>query len=469
MGGELLEISEITMLAPYARLLIAEDGRTNFQELMVDAPASEADAELIDEVPVTTGSGRAPLTIALGRLGIEDGSSDFTDLSLPLPFATRIVGLNGELTTFVTSSAEPAQLSLEGQVAEYGLAQVSGSVHPRGPTQLMDIRLLFRNVAMPDLSPYTARFAGRTIDDGRLELDLRYSIEGGVLNGENDILIADLQLGERVEHPDAMDLPLDMAVALLTGPDGRIDIDLPVSGDLNDPQFRISGIILRAFGNLVTAMVTSPFRLLGRLVGIESENFDQVEFEPGQSELTPPEHEKLIKLAEALTLRPNLSLNVLGVAAVDADTAALKKARVDDQIDAGTEALSAEGETTLMVRRRQVLEPLYSSRLPDQSADLMQAEFMRAGDSSDAESPLVLDETAYLAALLEKLIGAEPVSESDLDELAASRASEVMLALTATGQVSPDRILTGPREAASLNDAGWIPMSLDLGRAAAGL
>ena len=449
-----LEISEVTLQAPYARLFIDAGGNTNFQALAVKSETEPA--------PEREDDGGASYTVSLGRLQIEDGTSDFTDLSLPLPFATNMSALNGELSALVTSSAEPAQLTLEGQIEEFGLAQIEGSIHPRGPSEFLDVEMLFRNVAMPNLSPYTARFAGRTIDDGSLELNLRYSIEAGGLTGENDIVISDLALGERVEHPDAMDLPLDLAVALLTGPDGRIDLDLPVRGDLNDPQFRISGIVMTAFGNLITGFVTSPFRLLARLIGVESEDFDRIEFEPGDADLTPPEREKLTQLAEALMLRPNLALIVPGVFSEEADTAALQTGRVDARIDAGIDALGAE--VALLERRRQVLESLYSQAMPGQTLEAVQAEFMQPQDSTIPESPLALDAAAYLAALRAQLVEAEPVGEADLDALANARAEAIREALTSDGGVVPGRITLGEHASASLNDAGWIPLRLDIGR-----
>ena len=459
-----LDVSDVALQAPYARLFIDADGNTNFQELAVvsespDEVSADGGAE---PKPGDDGDRDEAYTVSLGRLRIEDGTSDFTDLSLPLPFATNMSALEGELSALVTSSAEPAQLRLEGQIEEFGLARIQGRIHPRGPGEYLDVEMLFRNVEMPNLSPYTARFAGRTIEDGSLELNLRYSIEAGGLTGENAIVISDLALGERVEHPDAVDLPLDLAVALLTGPDGRIDLDLPVRGDLNDPQFRISGIVMRAFGNLITGLVTSPFRLLGRLIGVESEDFDRIEFEPGDADLTPPEREKLSQLAEALMQRPNLGLIVPGVFAAEADTAALQTSRVDARIDAGIDALGAE--VALLQRRRTVLESLYAQADSGQPLEPVQAEFMQPQDSSVPESPLVLDEAAYLAALRERLVAAEPVSEGDLDALAGARAESIRAALTSDGGIGPERIELGEHTSASLNDAGWIPLRLDVGR-----
>lgn len=272
-----LEISQIVATAPYVRFRINEDNSTNFQALLVernDRQPMETDAA------AEAAQGQATLKIIIGRIGIDGGSADFTDLTLPIPFSSQIRDLNGEITTLATDSEAPARVDLEGRVDEYGLARIRGSVTPFDPTQNTDMQLLFRNVELPDLSPYTVKFAGREIADGRLELDLRYQITAGQMEGSNKVILSDLELGRKVDQPDAMNLPLGLAIALLTGPDGKIDIDLPVSGDVNDPEFKIGGVVVKALFNLLTNIITSPFRLLASLVGIDSEDFDIIELQP---------------------------------------------------------------------------------------------------------------------------------------------------------------------------------------------
>jgi len=458
-------LSEIALHSPYARLLIERDNSTNFQALLVEdeaGDASDTESTAADEL-VAERDDTVPPELSIGRLTIDDGSSDFTDLSLPLPFATHVTGLTGALSTLVSTSSQPAELELEGQVEEYGLARVAGTISPRGPAEAMDMRVLFRNVAMPDLSPYTAEFAGRTMADGRLDLDLHYTIDGGTLTGQNDIVIADLRLGERVDSPDAMDLPLDLAVALLTGPDGRISIDLPVSGDLDDPQFGIGSVVMGALGNLITGLVTAPFRLLGRLIGVDSEDFDEIEFEPGNAELTPPERQKLAQLSEALTLRPALALVVAGAIAPDADAAALRVSRVAARLDAAAAAIASDA--SLIERRRQAIEADFTQRLPGSPLEPIRAEFVRPSDPNDPASAPVFDETAYLAALTSRLVESEPIVPADLETLAAARAGAIRDAVTADGSIELARVELGEAREVRLNDAGWIPLELDVSEA----
>jgi hypothetical protein len=311
---------------------------------------------------------------------------------------------------------------------------------------------------MPRLSPYTTKFAGRKIDAGRLALDLRYRLDGGRLAGENGVRIEKLKLGEKVDYPGAVDLPLGLAVALLTGPDGSIKLDMPVTGNVDDPQFSIGSVVMKTFANLIGKLAASPFNLLGRLVGMDSEELDRVEFRPGSAELAPPEQEKLSKLAEALIMRPNLAMDLRGVSDSEADSAALREARLAAEVEVELSQRPADDAAMLTERRRRVLEALAAERL---SVDLsvLREENRRPEDPAQADGRQVLDLPAYLAALEQLLEAAEVVSQEDLDNLAGERALAVQNALTGDAQIDPSRVKVLDPGAAKLID-GWIPMRM---------
>ena len=238
-----------------------------------------------DRRPDTAGTGRhrgAALRGRHRRVQVRGGTLDFADLSLALPFGARTDELGGELVGLSRSANTPTQVELEGQVNEYGLARANGQLELFDPTAFTDLKVEFRNVEMTRLTPYSATFAGRKIDSGKLSLDLEYKAQNRKLAGENQIVMDQLTLGERVESPDAMSLPLDLTVAILQDSDGRIDLGLPVSGDLDDPEFSYGSIIFKAIVNVLTKIVTAPFRALGALLGGGEETLDRVEFELGR-------------------------------------------------------------------------------------------------------------------------------------------------------------------------------------------
>ncbi|MBK7767304.1 MAG: DUF748 domain-containing protein, partial [Sulfuritalea sp.] len=236
------------------KLIIDKDRSTNLKRVLrqqeaavppAPAPTPDAGAGVPALVAVPPppalpppGNAQAPgFVVNIDRLRFRNGSLDFADLSLIFPFATRIHGLRGSIVGLSSKPGAPGQVELDGEVDEFGLARAVGQVDFFKPTDFMDLKVVFRNVEMTRMTPYSATFAGRKIDSGKLSLDLEYKIKQRRLQGENQIVIDRLVLGERVESATAKDLPLDLAIALLSDSDGRIDLGLPISGSLDDPQF----------------------------------------------------------------------------------------------------------------------------------------------------------------------------------------------------------------------------------------
>jgi outer membrane protein OmpA-like peptidoglycan-associated protein len=190
----------------------------------------------------------------------------------------------------------------------------------------------FRNLEMKNLSPYSGRFAGRLIKSGKVTANFKYILQDYKMTGDNKIIIDKLTLGDKVEAPESANLPLDLAIALLQDANGRIDVGLPVSGDLSDPEFSFGGLIWKVFTNLITKAATSPFRAIGGLLGAGEDNFDAVAFDHGKADLLPPEKEKLLKLTEALNSRPQLKLVVQGRYSIESDGNELKQRAVRAQV-----------------------------------------------------------------------------------------------------------------------------------------
>ena len=254
-----------------------------------------------------------PFPYRVRRVLVSEGQVDFADLSLPTPFGTKIHELKGIVAGISSARDARAQVELDGQVDEYGIAKINGELNTADPKSFTDIGVVFRNVEMSSLTPYSGKFAGRKIDSGKLSVDLKYKVAQGQLAGDNQIVVERLVLGEKVESPEAMDLPLDLAIALLEDSNGVIDLGLPVKGDLDSPEFSFGAVVWKAFVNLLTKIVTSPFRALGAILpGGGEESFDSVAFEPGRPDVPAPEKEKLAKLGDALQKRPQLKLVVQG-------------------------------------------------------------------------------------------------------------------------------------------------------------
>jgi hypothetical protein len=453
-----LEISQVKLLEPFARIIIAADGSTNFQSLAQDDTASDkaaAKTVIADETS-------AAINVRVGQTVIDNASVDFSDLSLPLPFRVLISEFGGSMSAIDSQSKQPSLLDFEGQVGEYGLTTLGGALSVMAPTDQADIQFDFRNLNMVDLSPYTAEFAGRKISSGKLDLNLNYQFENQKVIGANNIVLADFTLGEQVESEDAMSLPLDLAIALLKDVNGTIDLNVPISGDMDDPDFSASGIILKAFANLIIKAAASPFKMLGGLIpGGGDTDLENIEFLPGRADLSPPEREKLTQLSAALLMRPTLSLQVDGGYNRITDTQALQKINVTNQLASITGTTDAEaGDEQMLSRKfRKGLEKLAKQQLPGISLRALRAEFDRVDPDTGNKR---FDELAYTMELRTRLEAAQPVDNGYLETLANQRSAMVIALLTSLGELDSSRIVPGTVTEVAATEDGWIAMPMNI-------
>jgi hypothetical protein len=463
----LLRIGEARVQGLDAKVVVFQDRSTNLARAMV---VQEADASA-NKAQVKTADTEVLFPIAVDRVRLENGDVDFADLSLVLPFGTKVNQLAGLIEGISNDRQSRATLKVEGRVDEYGLARAEGTVKPFHPTDFMDITVLFRNVDMPPLSPYSATFAGRRIASGKLSLDLRYKIEQGKLAGDNRVVLEKFTLGEKVNSPSALDLPLDLAVALLTDSDGRIDLAVPVSGDVNDPKFDYGAVVWQAVKIVLTKIVTAPFRALASLFGGSGEeNLESVAFDAGRAALLPPEQEKLKRVSEMLAKRPQLKLVAEGQTG-PADRAALQQRDVVLAVDAklGRPAPPPGAIDTVNVtdaKTQRALEALFVERNSDEALDRFAAEAGKARgkpvDRVNAALALVgrgSSDREFYEALLKRLNETAKLPDTALPQLADERAKAVTAHLTTKLSVPADR--ASARVAKAPGTAQQVKLELD--------
>jgi uncharacterized protein involved in outer membrane biogenesis len=324
--GDSLSIDKVNLFQPYARFMINDDRTTNIDDLLIPQPA-DSGAKTAAAKPA---SKEKPLGIHIGGIAINDGSANFADFSLTPNFATAVQQLNGQIGTIDSRQAKPASVDIKGKVDRYAPVTIKGSVNPFDPMASLDIATSFKRVELTTLTPYSGKFAGYRIRKGRLNLDLHYLITKGQLKAENKVVVEQLQLGEKVDSPDAVSLPLKLAIALLKDVDGKISIELPVTGDLNNPQFSIMPIVWQTLRNLIVKAAAAPFKMIGGLVsGGGSEDLGTVSFAPGSSDLNKEAEGSLVKLSQALKERPALRLEIEGTAAASSDGPPIAEQRLE--------------------------------------------------------------------------------------------------------------------------------------------
>jgi uncharacterized protein involved in outer membrane biogenesis len=324
--GDNLSIDKVNLFQPYARFMINSDRTTNVDDLLVPQPPDN-DTKSTTAKPA---SQENPLGIRIGAIAINDGSANFADFSLTPNFATAIQQLNGQIGTIDSRQAKPASVDVKGKVDRYAPVTIKGALNPFNPMESLDIATSFKRVELTTLTPYSGKFAGFRIRKGRLNLDLHYVITKGQLKAENKVVVEQLQLGEKVDSADAVDLPIRLAIALLKDSDGKISIELPVTGDLNNPQFSVMPIVWQTLRNLVVRAATAPFKFIGGLItGGGPEDLGNVSFAAGSSALSKDAEGALNTLAKALKERPALRLEIEGTAAASSDGPFLAAERLE--------------------------------------------------------------------------------------------------------------------------------------------
>ena len=468
-----LDISRLYFDQLYGDILINEDSSLNLGQVQkTDAGKSSSKSSDVKTAPdknADKADEESALKVRIGDIVLANASADFKDLSLPLPFAVKINALNGKMTTISTESSEPSTVTVEGKVDEFGFARISGTVTPLDPADNTDLLVSFENISVPNFTPYTIPFAGREIDSGKLDLKLGYAVKDGQLAGENSIILRDFELGKEVPHPDAIDLPLGLAVALLKDVNGKIDIDLPVRGNLDDPDFSYGGVVLGALGDLLVKIVLSPFTALGGLLGVEASELEYVNFLDGRSDLTPPEMEKAGKLAEALSLRPELLLTIAGVSDAAADGLALRITELERILEQRITVVAATSDPSIQYAdlRTTALEQLLSEQLTTDAAtqtlEQIRMQFTTMVEiEGEAEPVPSLDKLAYAAEIREQLINAQVIDENDLAGLASARAEALKAAMLAIDINLQERVLIAENLAVTRAEDEAVKMNVTL-------
>lgn len=447
----------------YARVIVAADRSTNLGDILVAADAPTA----------TPAAGAAPTPdIAVQQVVLKRSRLRFADFSLTPRFVTTIEDLHGTITGLGAAAGARATVDLKGQVDAYAPATVSGKLNPFRGAEDTDIALAFRNVELNSLTPYSGKFAGYAIERGKLNLDLRYVVKDGVLEGQNKVVLDQLTLGRKIDSPDAVGLPLKLAIALLTDSRGVIDIDIPVYGDLNDPQFRLGGVVWKAVLGLLTKIVTAPFALVGALFGggPDDDSLSRIGFEFGAATLREGEAAKYDKLKKALLARPQLTLSIRGVADPVVDGRALSDAALRAEIATrwAAQREPAQGELPPPEAELAILVALHAERVgPPPPAPEPAPEAPAAEPAATAPATAADFEAAqadWLSGIREALRDSYEIDETQLMALAQARGNAVRDGLLADGKVPPEQVFLSRTELGSeTTDKDAVNAPLELG------
>jgi hypothetical protein len=397
----------------------------------VQAAAQSRTATATVAEPAVDPSAPRPV-IRIGQIEVARGNVNFTDNFIKPNYTANMTGLGGTVTTLASDATEPATMTLAGMIDDDAPLDISGRLNPLAPKLFLDIEGRTKGVDLPRLTPYSLKYAGYPILKGKLSMEVKYKVEDEKLNANNHLFLDQLTFGDKVDSPTATKLPVLLAVSLLKNTRGEIDINLPVSGTLNDPKFSVGGIIIQVIINVLTKIVTAPFALLASAFG-GGEELGYVEFAAGSATLSAEQTKRIDTLAKALNDRPALKLDIIGRVDPSVDTEGARKAKLDAKLRAakvqqvvrgGGESVDPAKVTITEQERPALIAAVYAEeKIPDKPRNFI-------GIAKTVPAPEM--ETLIVTNLA--------VTPEDLRALANQRATVVRNRLETEGKIARERL-----------------------------
>ncbi|WP_027802261.1 DUF748 domain-containing protein [Paraburkholderia dilworthii] len=272
---------------------------------------------------------QSPVKLHFGQLVLQQGRVTYSDNFIKPNYTANLVGIQGTVGAFGTQSTTSAPVDIAAKLAANGPLSIRGTVNPLIAKPALDLTASAHDIELTNLTPYSAKYAGYPITKGKLNVDLHYKLENDQLNADNHLFIDQLTFGDHVDNDTATKLPVRLAISLLKNSRGEIDVNLPVSGSLSNPEFSIGGLIWHAVLNLLQKAVTAPFSLIANAFGGNGEELGYVEFEPGSAQLTEADSKKLDTIVKALGSKPSIKMDLIGRVDPKIDEPALRMRYVD--------------------------------------------------------------------------------------------------------------------------------------------
>jgi len=423
-----LYINELNLNAFYVNAVVDENRSTNFAQLS----KKRVDTNTSKEIADTNTTQKENFPVNISKINVALGSARFSDFSIPIKFSTHIHDLNGVLYAVSNAPNETSYINISGEVDEYGSTSLKGSIDAAKPKEYTSLAFDFKNLDLNTVSGYSASYAGYEIDSGKLYLDLGYDILNSELQGSNSIMIKQIKLGDEVDDENVTVLPLGFVIGLLEDSDGIIEIDMPVEGNLDEPDFKYGALVLKTMGSLITRAVTSPFKFLGAAMGFDAEKLEYIEFEPGKSIIAPTEREKLDMLAKMMLKKPKILLAFNGLYDEVMDKRALQTEKLIDAVLLKSGIKNRKDHENAM--SNSLLEELYEDNRDDDGVDQLQERLKKMYEDDEYER-------MYHKALINLCIEIQEVSLAELVALGEKRADELIYYLTQTKNVEVSRII----------------------------
>jgi len=439
-----VDINEVALADFYSRLIINPDTTLNVQSIAVDQPASSpsattpqaasASSPASPSSPTPASQPSATATpIKITKVTLQGGTVDFSDHFIKPNYSAKLTQLGGRVSELLSTSTTPADVDLRAHLDNVAPLTITGKVNPFSKDLFVDLSVDFKDVDLNPMTPYSGKYAGYTIEKGKLTLNLHYLIANRQLKAENKVVIDQFTFGDSVNSPDATGLPVKLAISLLKDRNGTIKLDAPLTGSLDDPQFSVWGTLVQVITNLIAKAATAPFALIGAaLRGGGGEEMNQIEFAYGRAMLDEPAQEKMKKIGDALADRPSLSLDVSGYVEKDKDLDGLKLYRFERQLKA--QKLNDEGKKAGEEASLDEVKIEQDEYLKYLTMAYKKADFPKPRNMVGLVKDLPQEEMETL------MFTHIEVTDEDLHELAKHRAAVVREYLLAAAQLDTGRV-----------------------------
>jgi uncharacterized protein involved in outer membrane biogenesis len=432
-----MDVKGIALSNFYARVLIHPDGKLNLQEIFAKEEAKkEAPSKREPPPPEKKGDEPSkekepPKNIKIGNITLQGGRMDFSDKSVNPEFSAKLSEIGGRVSGLSSEETSLAEMELRTKLNDYAPLEIIGKINPLKQDLYVDLKVRFKDMDLSPATPYFGKYAGYTIQKGKLSFDLKYLIDKGKLDSQNVIFLDQFTFGDKVESPHATKLPVKLAIALLKDRNGEVKLDIPVTGSLDDPKFSVWEIILKIILNLIAKAATSPFALLGAVFG-GGEELSYLEFDDGIATIAETNTKKIDTLVKALSDRPALKLDIEGHVDLERDREGLKQLffqrklktqKLKELVKKGTPAVPVDGVKIEQKEYEKYLKMAYKEEKFPKPRNIL-------GIAKDLPVPE-----------MEKLMLTHiEIKESDLRSLASQRAMSVKDAISKTGKVESERI-----------------------------
>ncbi|WP_193099622.1 DUF748 domain-containing protein [Burkholderia sp. Z1] len=471
--GTDVDAARVTFSNFYGRVLLDAQGRLNLKDVVAKetgpAQSLTRDASKGEPVPLSPQAASAPavaqpasaasatvvvkaatppqnpVRMHFGELLLQNGRVTYTDNFIKPNYTANLVAITGTIGAFGTDSTTSAPVDVAANLSGNGPISIKGSVNPLIEKPALDLTATAHDIELTNLTPYSAKYAGYPITKGKLNVDLHYQLVNDQLQANNHIFIDQLTFGDRVENDTATKLPVKLAISLLKNTRGQIDVNLPVSGSLANPEFSVGGLIWHAVLNLIAKAVTSPFTLLANAFGGGGEDLGYVEFAPGTYALTDTQQKKLDTVVKMLTEKPSIRLDLIGRVDPAKDTPGLRDAYVD--------RLVRQQKLKDVVGQGESIDPMSVKVEPAEYSKYLTRAY-KAADFKKPRNLVGLQKTLPDADMKQALADHAPADDNALRALAQQRAESVRQYLD--GKIDSSRVfVVAPKlDAKGIEDKG---------------